>query len=78
MVVTQMGLVVAIVVVVVVVVDQQSQVIRHPAIGTCKTHKTAGMGTVWPRCGNVQPIPIPKHTRDHIITVLPIPMSCLS
>jgi hypothetical protein len=59
-------------------VDQQSQMIRHPAIGTCKTRTTAGTGTVLPGYGNVRPVPVPEHTREHIITVLPVPVSCLS
>ena len=59
-------------------VDQQSQVIRQPAISTGKTCTTTGTGMVFPGYGNTQPIPIPEHTCDHIITVLPIPMSCLN
>jgi hypothetical protein len=59
-------------------VDQQSQMIRHPAIGTCKTRTTAGTGTVLPRYGNVRPVPVPEHTHEHIITVLPVPVSCLT
>ena len=37
-----------------------------------------GMGTVLPGYGNVRPIPVPEHTCDHIIMVLPVPMSCLN
>jgi hypothetical protein len=34
-------------------------------------------GTVLPGYGIPEPVPIPECTHDHIVTVLPIPMSCL-
>jgi len=42
---------------------------------TCNTMEK---GMVLPRYGNPEPVPIPKCTHDHIIMVLPIPVSCLS
>ena len=42
------------------------------------THNTMEKGTVLPRYGNVWPVPISKHTHEQIITVLPVPMSCLT
>ena len=42
-----------------------------------QTHNTVDKGTVLPGFGKLKPIPIPKHTRDLIVTVLSIPMSYL-
>jgi hypothetical protein len=36
------------------------------------------MGTVLLGYENPKPLPVPEHTRDHIVTVLPIPMSRLT
>ena len=35
-------------------------------------------GMVLPGYGNLEPVPVPEHTRDHIVMVLPIPVSCLN
>ena len=35
------------------------------------------MGTVLLGYENPKPLPVPEHTRDHIVTVLPIPVSRL-
>jgi hypothetical protein len=35
-------------------------------------------GTVFPRYGNLKPVPIPGHTHDPILTVLPVPLLFLS
>jgi hypothetical protein len=35
-------------------------------------------GTVLHGYGNLEPVPVPEHTRDHIITVLPVPLPCLT
>ena len=41
------------------------------------TRDTVEMGTVLHRFGKLKPIPAPVHTRGHIITGLPVPVSCL-
>jgi hypothetical protein len=41
------------------------------------THNTVEKGMVLPGYGNLKPVPIFKHTRFRIYTVLPVPMSCL-
>jgi len=41
-------------------------------VNTCRT---VSMGTVSAQVRNPKPIPVPEHTRDHIISVLPVPMS---
>jgi hypothetical protein len=41
------------------------------------THNTVEKGMVLPGYGNPIPVPVPMHTRDRIITVLPVPMSLL-
>ena len=38
------------------------------------TRNTVEKGMVLPGYGNPEPIPVPKRTRDHIITVLPVPV----
>jgi hypothetical protein len=35
-------------------------------------------GMVLRKYSNLEPVPIPEHTRDHIITVLPVPLPCLT
>ena len=35
-------------------------------------------GTGLPGYGNPEPVPVPEHTRDHIFTVLPVPVSYLN
>ena len=35
------------------------------------------MGTVLLGYKNPKPLPVPEHTRDHIVTVLPVPVSRL-
>ena len=36
------------------------------------------MGTVLLGYENPKPLPVPEHTRDHIVTVLPVPVSRLN
>jgi len=48
------------------------------AYNTRNTRNTVGKGTVWLGYGHPKPVPVPEHTRDHIITVLAVPVSCLS
>jgi hypothetical protein len=56
--------------------NQQGQMITHlTEIRYQHTRNTVEKGTVLPRYGNPEPIPIPEHTCDHIITGLPVPVS---
>ena len=48
------------------------------AYNTRNTRNTVGKGTVWLGYGHPKPVPVPEHTRDHIITVLAVPVSCLN
>jgi len=43
-----------------------------------KTHIPVSKGTVLHGYAKLKPAPIPEHTRDLIVTVLPIPVPCLS
>jgi len=47
------------------------------AYNTCNTRITVDKGTVWLGYGHPKPIPVPKHTRDHIVMVF-VPGSCLT
>ena len=58
-------------------VDQQQHLTSHVTGGTCDTRNTMGKGTVLCGYDNLKPIPVPEHTCDQIITVLPVPVSYL-
>ena len=42
-----------------------------------KTRIPVDKGTVLLGYGEPKPVPVPEHTRDHIVTVLPVPVSRL-
>ena len=42
-----------------------------------QTRNTMDKGTVLPGFGKLKPVPVPEHTRDLIVMVLPIPVSYL-
>jgi hypothetical protein len=41
------------------------------------TRNTVEKGTVLPGYGNQEPVPETARTRNHFVTVLPVPVSCL-
>src|SRR3984885_15897403 len=44
-------------------------------VGNRNTHDTVEMGTVLHGFGKLKPVPVPVHTRDRIVRVLPVPVS---
>ena len=58
-------------------VNQQGHMITHLTRSSVPVNLW-NKGTVLCGYGNLEPIPVPEHTYDHIITVLPIPVPCLS